>query len=87
MCLNPGCVREREAIDAISPSLFAVITDLHLKPGSGYVVAKAAKDAKIPHVRIASETGTPSQQPPSGVEITDKNTAMYWLMELLRKSY
>lgn len=74
---------EREALEALSPGYFAVVTDLHLKPGSGWNVAKAAADLNIPHIRIASETDTPSQRPPAGVEITDKNTAMRWLTELL----
>lgn len=77
---------EREALEVLTPSFFAVVTDLHLELGNGWEVAKAASALKIPHVRIASETGTPSQTPPPGVEVTDKNTAMRWLMKLLQET-
>lgn len=77
---------EEEARQVLVPGLFAVVTDLHLESGSGYEIARVAAELNIPHVRIASETGTPSQSPPRGVEITNKETAIYWLRNLLKET-
>lgn len=69
-----------------------VITDLHLGKGelgervkdqSGYDVARAAKEAGVPNISIASSTGTPSQKI-EGVIIQEKGDALKWLGRLVR---
>lgn len=80
------CTTRTEALIAmqeVRPDI--VITDLHLGPGdsSGYAIAAEARERGVPHITIASETGSPSQQVPD-VEIRDKVSAGNWLISLVK---
>jgi CheY-like chemotaxis protein len=73
------------AIAEVRPDI--VITDLHLGENtdqSGYTIARAAIEAGVPYVSIASSTGTPSQKI-EGVVIQTKNKASEWLARIVRR--
>lgn len=78
-----GCDTAAAAIAILAEQVpHAVITDLHLKIGSGYDVARAAAAAGVAHIVIASETPPPSETVP-GVKIMDKQGAASWLAAIM----